>query len=60
MLLKVVKEHLLHNCLLASGRLLATFGILRTSLVAQLVKNLPATQEIPVRFLGQKDSLKKA
>ena len=35
---------------------MATFGILRTSLVAQLVKNLPAMQEIPVRFLGRKDS----
>ena len=29
------------------------------SLVAQLVKNLPAMQETPVRFLGQKDSLVK-
>ena len=59
MLLKVVKERLLHNCLLASGGLLATFGILRTSFVAQLVKNLPSMQEIPVRFLGRKDSPEK-
>ena len=29
------------------------------SLVAQLVKNLPAMQETPVRFLGQEDLLKK-
>ena len=29
------------------------------SLVAQLVKNLPAMQENPVRFLGQKDPLEK-
>ena len=29
------------------------------SLVAQLVKNLPAMQETPVRFLGQEDSLEK-
>ena len=29
------------------------------SLVAQLVKNLPAMQETPVRFLGQKDPLEK-
>ena len=29
------------------------------SLVAQLVKNLPAIQETPVRFLGQKDPLEK-
>ena len=28
-------------------------------LVAQLVKNLPATQEMCVRFFGQKDSLEK-
>ena len=30
-----------------------------TSLIAQLVKNPPAMQETPVRFLGQKDPLKK-
>ena len=29
------------------------------SLVAQLVKNLPAMQEIRVRFLGQEDPLEK-
>ena len=29
------------------------------SLVAQLVKNLPAMQETLVRFLGQEDLLKK-
>ena len=29
------------------------------SLVAQLVKNLPAMQETPVRFLGQEDALEK-
>ena len=29
------------------------------SLIAQLVKNLPAMQETWVRFLGQKDSLGK-
>ena len=29
------------------------------SLVAQLVKNLPAMQETPVRFLGQKYLLEK-
>ena len=29
------------------------------SLVAQLVKNLPAMQETPVRFLGQEDPLEK-
>ena len=30
-----------------------------SSLVAQLVKNLPAMQETPVRFLGQEDLLEK-
>ena len=29
------------------------------SLMAQLVKNLPAMQETPVRFLGQEDPLEK-
>ena len=28
--------------------------MLGASLVAQLIKNLPAMQEIPVQFLGQK------
>ena len=32
---------------------------LQASLVAQLVKNLPAMQETPVQFLGQKDPLEK-
>ena len=29
------------------------------SLIAQLVKNLPAMQETPVRFLGREDALEK-
>ena len=29
------------------------------SLIAQLVKNLPAVLETPVRFLGQEDPLEK-
>ena len=29
------------------------------SLIAQLIKNLPAMQETPVRFLGQEDPLEK-
>ena len=33
-----------------------SFGV---KLMAQLVKNLPAMQEAPVRFLGQKDPLEK-
>ena len=31
----------------------------RASLVAQLIKNLPAMQEIPIRFLGQENPLEK-
>ena len=33
--------------------------ICQASLIAQLVKNLPAMQETPVRFLGQEDPLEK-
>ena len=33
--------------------------IRRASLVAQLVKNLPTMQEIPVPFLGWEDPLEK-
>ena len=33
--------------------------VFRASLVTQLVKNLPAMQETPVRFLGQEDPLEK-
>ena len=32
---------------------------LKPSLIAQLVKNLPATQETQVRFLGREDPLEK-
>ena len=32
---------------------------MRASPVAQLVKNPPAMQETPVRFLGQEDPLEK-
>ena len=31
----------------------------RASLIAQLVNNLPAMQETPVRFIGWKDHLEK-
>ena len=34
-------------------------NILRASLVAQLVKNPPAIQETPVRFLGREDPLEQ-
>ena len=40
-------------------KILLTYNITFISLVAQLVKNLPAMQETPVRFLGQKDLLEK-
>ena len=33
--------------------------IKRASLVAQLVENLPAMQETPVRFLGWEDPVEK-
>ena len=34
-----------------------TYGLIGTSLVAQSVKNLPATLETSVRSLGQEDPL---
>ena len=40
-------------------KILLTYNIALVSLVAQLVKNLPAMQETPVQFLGQKDLLGK-
>ena len=35
------------------------FAIFGASLIAQLVKNLPAMQETPVQFLGWEDPLEK-
>ena len=32
---------------------------MQASLIAQLVKNLPAMEETPVRFLGWEDPLEK-
>ena len=32
---------------------------MKASFIAQLVKNLPAMQETPVRFLGREDPLEK-
>ena len=40
-------------------KILLTYNIILVPLVAQLVKNLPAMQETPVQFLGQKDLLEK-
>ena len=37
--------------------LFITLSLQRASLVAQLVKNTPAMQEAPVRFLNQEDPL---
>ena len=36
-----------------------TLYLLKASLIAQLVKNLPAMQETPVRFLVWEDTLEK-
>ena len=33
--------------------------LIQASLVAQTVKNLPAMQETPIRFLGREDPLEK-
>ena len=33
--------------------------LIRASLIAQLVKNLPIMQETPVQFLGQEEPLEK-
>ena len=38
---------------------LIDFHYCNASLVAQLVKNPPAMQETPVRFMGQEDPLEK-
>ena len=38
---------------------LVEYSFLGASLVAQLVKNPPAMQEIPVQFFGQEDPLEK-
>ena len=38
---------------------LSAISPLDSSLIAQLVKDLPAMQETPVRFMGQEDPLEK-
>ena len=40
-------------------RIAGSSGHSKASLVAQMVKNLPAVQETQVRSLGQKDPLEK-
>ena len=37
----------------------SSFAPAGASLIAQLVKKLPAMQEIPVQFLGREDPLEK-
>ena len=46
-------------CLEAVRHYRAPPNLVRASLVAQIVKNLPAMQEIPVHSLGQEDPLEK-
>ena len=61
-LLSVLRGNMFHVSPLASGGLLATFGIPRpvgTSLLAQLVKNPPATRETWVPSMGWEDLLEK-
>ena len=43
----------------SNGPSMHLYHSLGTSLVAQLVKNLPAMQETPVQFLGREDPLEK-
>ena len=46
-------------CCFGLGVLFIYLHFNQASLIAQLVKNLPAMQEIPVQFLGQEDPLEK-
>ena len=45
--------------LIPTNDILKRLDILRASLIAQLVKNLPAMQETPVKFLGWEGVLEK-
>ena len=55
--LKVANQILIISFFICKTLIILNF--IAMSLIAQLVKNLPAMQEAPVRFLGQKDTLKK-
>ena len=46
-------------CLHAHMCVLSMCMLICDSLIAQVVKNLPAIQETPVQFLGQEDPLEK-
>ena len=54
---------MVQSCLLVPGHIIEDIIILLrefgASLIAQLIKNLPAMQETPVRFLGREDPLEK-
>ena len=47
------------NWFLLSFLLMFGLFVYWASLIAQLIKNLPAMQETPVQFLGQEDPLDK-
>ena len=47
------------DCFEMSPTFSSYLGFLGASLVAQLVKNLPAMQKTPVQFLGWEDPLEK-
>ena len=49
----------LSSFLVCHVSLIKILTLKRASLVAQLIKNLPAMQEILVRFLGWEDILEK-
>ena len=50
---------MIHNFFLNDSQFLKVIFLFWASLTAQLIKNLPATQETPVQFLGQEDPLEK-
>ena len=52
-------QFLVFFCCLCCWHYLKNYGLVWASLIAQLVKNLPAIQKTLVRFLGQKDPLEK-
>ena len=47
------------KCAVESYFVLICSSLIGASLIAQLVKNPPAMQETPVRFLGREDPLEK-
>ena len=49
----------LHSTSLIHDVIKISYKVFMTSLIAQLVRNLPAMQETLVQFLGQEDPLEK-